>query len=1714
VAPRYARAHYSLGMLHASSGRTDAAAEALANAARLAAASKGGADSSDTPEGGAVSASTTFSGTGSSDYGPDAPLVPVAVAKEDDELVHSEFGYLLALGSVRADQGRPAAAGKVFELALKLKPLAAPGWVALGGIRAKQGEAEKALAAFETALQCDPRSADAHYGLGSCLLVSASTAAEKDTALKHIERAVELDPLHAAALAKLASHAVGGEYLSAVRSFQAAADSGGGAANQGSSSKSASASSSSAAEPLSLAASLFGLAATLDSQGVLPYRALDLLEKSVELEPGRSSTHLVLGRTLAKLERWNDAIRAFRSAIRLDARNVDAFFELGYALLANKESSAAAVASSDQALEGASDASATPVEASSSSDLNAPLDYSTGLVMDAEHVFKAAIDLAPERNELYVGLAKAMQTKQQWTLAVQAWQRAVATDPDQAAWQLGLGVAARKSGDLKLSASALRKCIEVDGESNPPRAMRAVRLLIRVLKAIVAGEEDTGKGGSSMDKGARVQELRVLTSSLIERLEKRLAQASAGNDSSAAALDLDALVADDAAESKADAKADASDETGNNTQDNQQVSVGGVTAAERTMSEIGALYVILGRLWLTPATGTRVGEDGEATEVTPEEEKNGVEAFRKGAAFAAFAAAHQPAAAAALAPVYEASAQGGLHSYGGYSGAAVTVPRGDAKMVAASLCRRALGGVLTALGGAGEADDSLPVGPKDVTSLVLCLNRTAGDDAGVGCSPSAAHLLMRTLFVTPDHPMWRGAAVTSSTYAMVDKTEEASEQLHSLLAAYLAGAPAGRAASRTGALLVKLATARAQPTTPSAWLNLAKYCALTLELRYADLVDPLTTVHGWAQGSSPAAAASYQNNKNHRSGPRVTVGATAAQAILALGLSSCRHATTLSLGDPQAEAEAWLWCGTFAEALGDFTSAKQHYTRSCDTTPDAPAPAVRLAKLLLLLQAHNMKNKKLAAAGMSDSSGNTASSEAAEAAASSELMARQSNAEQCVQKALALDPYSGTSAAEATLQGAMHMLRAGDADSAIAGFLEVAFRKAMAPARDVASNELVDTAVLGLIDGVVQSVQNATQAQNATPSGESGAPAAASSSDEDASTVLAEGLSVEVAAQVLAVEQSAPLLALERLLSTVGDTTSRASAVSRLCEVVGSLASDTAKQHGSLDARAGGGTRGGADIAVHLAVFNTVLKALPNVSAALPALHRLCVLARDLSLKAGRDKDAVGCLRTVLGYLAATAPDQQGTLASSNSSGDDAGALDGAAESGGLGSSSSDLMNGTGALKGHAGAWSMALAVFASMASYAAANGEEAKSLTLFTVALEYDSSYAPALDGIAALARQWGERDVASADAEADASALAQLANRAVTALRAVLAYNHGHSGAWAALAAVARALQRTRGGRSNSDTAKEEGEGDAGSEAAKNLVNQLLTWSAGEPAALVGLCQHAEELVLRPGLTRVANTSSNPADLEDVPPLPSSAGNSSAPSQDAKEDAKARAIASDLASAQAIFEAVLAQYPNHAAAVGGLAVLGAKLVDGATAAEEGGTVAAGQNQQLELQRGLSLLEAAVAAPTVSLSPAGTFARQKLASYHAARGAAFGAHGHKTAAAVAALRHAVSFHGPMGSPGSAGGDADADRVSLLVGALCRLGSDDLRERGDAAAAKRSFREALTHRPNSPAALRGLADAHMRHGIACAADGHPAEAAREFKKALARRGGVRNLKDV
>lgn len=175
---------------------------------------------------------------------------------------------------------------------------------------------------------------------------------------------------------------------------------------------------------------------------------------------------------------------------------------------------------------------------------------------------------------------------------------------------------------------------------------------------------------------------------------------------------------------------------------------------------------------------------------------------------------------------------------------------------------------------------------------------------------------------------------------------------------------------------------------------------------------------------------------------------------------------------------------------------------------------------------------------------------------------------------------------------------------------------------------------MGLVDGVIAVASTATAVAAATrPSGKGsgdGEDGAEESKEEGAG--FGEGLPAEVSAAIASHEASGSFKALERLLTLVGDTPARRSAVTRLCDAMGELASETGRKGaagGDSKASSGaalgsaGGASGGKDLAAPLAAFNVVLRALPSVTAALPALHRLCVLARDLSLKSGRDSDAV-----------------------------------------------------------------------------------------------------------------------------------------------------------------------------------------------------------------------------------------------------------------------------------------------------------------------------------------------------------------------------------------------------------------------------------------------------------------------------------------------------------
>jgi len=102
------------------------------------------------------------------------------------------------------------------------------------------------------------------------------------------------------------------------------------------------------------------------------------------------------------------------------------------------------------------------------------------------------------------------------------------------------------------------------------------------------------------------------------------------------------------------------------------------------------------------------------------------------------------------------------------------------------------------------------------------------------------------------------------------------------------------------------------------------------------LLVPGAVIRGWAQllGSGGAS---------------VTIGVASARTLLSLGLTAFRHATTLRLPSAEEEAQAWLWAGAMAEALGEMAAARAHYARSAALT-EAPAPAVSLSRTLNALQ--------------------------------------------------------------------------------------------------------------------------------------------------------------------------------------------------------------------------------------------------------------------------------------------------------------------------------------------------------------------------------------------------------------------------------------------------------------------------------------------------------------------------------------------------------------------------------------------------------------------------------------------------------------------------------------------------------------------------------------------------------------------------------------------
>jgi tetratricopeptide (TPR) repeat protein len=1684
VAPKFARAHYAMGVLHESAGRQGEAAERFATAVRFAGMTK----MRDKIE---AAHDTRNHGVIEDSMG--SPLSPHIPLAGDDNDLHSEFGYLLALGNVRSEQGRYAAAGKVFELAIALRPRQAEVWVALGTVRLKQSDQERATSAFQTALQCDPKSADANFGLGVALQQGASNANDREVAMRYIKRSVDLNPLHASALARLASDCSARQHARSVISLQAAVDAGDGVKGE-----------------QSQAGAMIGLASFLDNHGILLFRCQHLLECAVNIEYDRPDAHLLLGRIFHKLAlkvgpgdpvdsgssssnspAWINAdnanfhvkaTRSLRTAIRLDPRNVDALVTLGVALLAAQEDNAGSI------VHGNTHVVATTQQILAhdiTGKIHKTVEHSRGLLVKPLDVFKAALDLAPERNDLFVGLAQAHEMEGGWFNATKCWQRALATSPDVAEWQLGLGVAAWRSGDIFASAQALYQAMLLGSSAADSFflsnivATRARRLIIRVLHGNIGSIVTPSKESGLYPRETLVR-LRKIVEEFILRLELRFEESFRSSASSSAPLRI-------SPDGHPESWLKAGDVTSNALEQEGCILV-----------ELRPLYIILGHLYLFPGVGVEP-EGSDAAQnyerkqqttanehyartplVMAEELAQASSAFRKGATFATNKTVHHFAVTGALAQLYEMAATVKTNIIEGHILGIALSPE-DATNIAAAFYRRALCGVLTfssnncsgnlfPLNNIKSSEASITIcndssfSGCDLSNLVIGLNRTSGHklQRKEVVTPSAAQLLLRTFFSLPGHPLMPNFSYSKAHSSFPPKTKyfvnnSHTEELHGILATYFKDTAAGRAALRSEGIMACLHAAAMDPTIPGPWVTLGATVASAVEMKELDLLESSSNeslIH-WA---SEQCASKWRDSTRFfigsNSGGSLVLPDNVVKLLLLLGLVAQRHLTTLQLNSAEDEGRAWLWAGAFAEALGFLRDARSHYESAREGIPASPVPAIRLAVVLEVAAqkdvAKSRKNSEHVVSGSIDDDTNIRSS----AVSAREI------ADKVLRDAVAEDAATANSfEASATLQEALNMLQTGNLSGATAGFLEVAMRKcasSMTASRSLAAHrskhEVIGTATIGLIDAVVASISHSMQLPSSAESSCVGdkkrihvgaalyeAPLtpetkAAPTSYNAFDTAYGDD------EYMVIFETSSPLQALEEMLKVVGDSAWRRSAITRLCQATGKIAAEVVRENAATIAQATSSsttvsaskavwnastnrirnahTSGSLrDLAVPLAVFSVVLRAIPNVSAALSALQSLCILAKDLAIIADRVSDAVIVLRITLGYLVCTAPDAIMGITGLNRD-----AI-----------SHKSLHKGPAwVINCHGDAWTLALGILTSIAQHSTDRGLHDEAMGIFSVVLEYEPMHRPALDGITAIAHSWNtgaddalrtldDNDEERMDMDGSTEgeeiaynitrstrlpgstigAVDALRSRPVAALRSVLMFDHSHLGAWMGLTSVASNLTQQYHRLMERKAPEGGGATSSADPSGHEFIRLMVSWSAGDTSALVGVCQYAEELI--------ANATT---------------------------DDDQHGLANDnLEAAQALLECILSLYPLHPTALNSLAVLGSCLVDGANAenlyprdgkngeikGEQSTNGGGGATLPLSVKhpKGLKLIEQAATGSITAMTnspwevrPVATFASQQLARYYGETGQKLliSSGEGRTFAAVVALRIAVSY--------------------------------------------------------------------------------------------------------
>ena len=227
----------------------------------------------------------------------------------------------LAAGSAEARAGRYSSAEAEIKAALELDANNAEAWYQMGLLNGQMGEYGGAEQSFRRAIELDPQSAKAHCRLGQTLVADPQGKQDWPGAVAEFQAAVRLDARYPEAESLLG---LGLMHLdqteAAITTLQRAIQ----------------------LDPTQAAPHL-NMALVLEQQSGRLNEAAEQYREALAAKPDMPKTQVALAELLARLGQPEKSEQAFRSALRLDPDQADAYFGLARTLRSERRSDEAAL---------------------------------------------------------------------------------------------------------------------------------------------------------------------------------------------------------------------------------------------------------------------------------------------------------------------------------------------------------------------------------------------------------------------------------------------------------------------------------------------------------------------------------------------------------------------------------------------------------------------------------------------------------------------------------------------------------------------------------------------------------------------------------------------------------------------------------------------------------------------------------------------------------------------------------------------------------------------------------------------------------------------------------------------------------------------------------------------------------------------------------------------------------------------------------------------------------------------------------------------------------------------------------------------------------------------------------------------------------------------------------------------------------------------------